>query len=81
MMKKKTELPETQILGLKSQLREFGIQVAQHDFSATRKIKVLIKQAEEEKDIYHKLKHIEQTLEQFNYQTASQLITALIKAV
>jgi len=76
---KKTKLPETQILDLKSQLREFGIQVVQHDFSATRKIKVLIKQAEEEKDIYHKLKHIEQTLEQFDYQTASQLITALIK--
>ena len=79
---KKIEKPKVHISDLKLQLREFGIQVAQHDFSATRKIKVLIKQAaEEEKDIYHKLKHIEQTLEQFDYQTASQLITALIKVL
>jgi signal transduction histidine kinase/CheY-like chemotaxis protein/HPt (histidine-containing phosphotransfer) domain-containing protein len=76
---KKTKLPETQVVDLKSQLREFEIQVAQHDFSATRKIKVLIKQTEEKKDVYYKLKHIEQTLEQFDYQTASQLIAGLIK--
>ena len=76
---KKTKIPKTQVLDLKSQLREFGVQVVQHDFSATRKIKVLIKQVEEGKDIYHKLKYIEQTLELFDYQKASQLIGALIK--
>lgn len=75
------EKTKAQALNLKSQLREFRIQIAQHDFSATRKIQGLIKQVETEKDSYHRLKYIEQTLEQFDYEKASQLITALIKTL
>ncbi len=78
---KNTPAAETLVLDFKSQVREFGIQVARHDFSANRKIKVLIKQTEEKPDIYQQLKHIEQMLEQFDYQTASQLITGLLKVL